>query len=182
MSPWHLRQATRCVRQGGLLAYPTEAVWGIGCDPANPQALARLLRLKQRSWRKGLILVASDWSQLRPWLAVDEIPPGVARYWPGHLTCLLPARPDVSPLLRGCHSTLAVRISAHPLIRALCQRAGQAIVSTSANRHGQPSARRALQVRRALGEGIDYLLPGSLGQQTQPSRIMDPSTGQLIRP
>ncbi len=178
---WPIEQAARALRRGGLLAYPTEGVWGLGCDPADTLALARLLALKQRPWRKGLILIAADWSQLAPWLAIDSMPGACAELWPGHVTCLLPARPQVSELLRGEHQTLAVRISDHPPVRALCQAFGGAIVSTSANRHGRPTPSSLTRLRQQFGCAVDHYLSAPLGHARGPSRIMDPFTGRQLR-
>lgn len=181
MTPWHLRQAVRVLRAGQVLAYPTEAVWGLGCDPACEPAIIELLRIKRRPAHKGLILIASDWQQLVPWLAEPAQPAVTRELWPGHVTCLLPAAEGVSPLLRGQHDKLAVRISAHPGVRALCRAFDGAIVSTSANLSGHPSPRSALAVRCQLGEDMPALLPGPLGRETRPSRIMDPYSGRTLR-
>ncbi len=178
---WPIEQAARALRAGGLLAYPTEGVWGLGCDPADNDALARLLALKQRPWHKGLILIAADWSQLAPWLAIETMPAACAGLWPGHVTCLLPARPQVPALLRGKHPNLAVRISAHPPVRALCQAFGGAIVSTSANRAGRPTPAGLTRLRAQFGRDIDHYLNAALGQARGPSRIMDPFTGRQLR-
>lgn len=184
MSAFHLRTARRLIKAGGIVAYPTEAVYGLGCDPLNPRAVMRLLALKQRPWQKGLILVASNREQLLPYL--QPIAPAVedklARTWPGPVTWLLPAFPEVPYWLRGEHETLAVRITAHPEAAALCNAIGGPIVSTSANLAGHPPARSALEVRLALGEHVDYILHGPLGEQRQPTEIRDAMTGQVVRP
>lgn len=181
MRAWPLAQAVRCLRAGGLLAYPTEAVWGLGCDPADPEALARLIGAKNRPWEKGLILIAADWAQLRPWLSIEAPPSALRPHWPGPLTALLPPAPGISPLLTGRHPRLAVRISDHPPVIALCRAFGGAIVSTSANRHGHPPPRSLLAVRRQLGDALDACLNGPLGGRARPSRIMDPETGDILR-
>lgn len=178
-----LRLAARCIRNGGILAYPTEAVYGLGCDPGNQAALQRLLTIKQRPEHKGLILIAADFAQLQPFID----PPDPARMqavfatWPGPVTWLLPARADTPYLLRGRHTTLAVRVTAHPLAAALCLAVGTALVSTSANLGGRPPARTPLQVRSALGAQIDLVLTGRCGTRTRPSTIRDGRTGTLIR-
>ena len=178
---WQTLRAARALRRGGLVAYPTEAVWGLGCDPANQTALARLLELKQRPWQKGLILIAARWEQLSPWLDCKQPPDIATAHWPGHATFLLPARDEVSELLRGHHRTLAVRISAHQPVRELCDTFGGAIVSTSANRHGRPTPKTIMQLRHQLGHGLDAVLNAPLGQGHGPSRIMDPYSGEVIR-
>lgn len=183
ISPWRLRFASHWLRKGGLVAYPTEAVYGLGCDPTNSQALDRLLSLKQRPWRKGLILIGADAAQLYPWLGpLDEAREHkVLASWPGPFTWLWPAQPWVSPLLRGAHRTLAVRVPGHVQARALCAAFGGAIVSTSANRSAQRPARSALEVRRKLGPHGLLILSGPVDRGARPSRIMDSHSGHLLR-
>jgi len=178
-----LYTAARWISSGGVIAYPTEAVFGLGCDPANRDAVQRLLALKKRCWRKGLILIASDQRQLEPWLG--RISDGWSRQldksWPGPTTWLLPAARDCPSWLIGEHDTLAVRVSAHPLVRQLCEFLDGAIVSTSANTSGQRPARSMLDIRLQFGTRIDFVLPGSLGGQKQTTQIRDMASGQLIR-
>lgn len=184
MNPWQLRQAARVIHRGGIVAYPTEAVFGLGCDPLNAEAVQRLLALKQRPVEKGLILIAADLDQLLPYIA--PLSPAaeaqLAATWPGPHTWLLPARADTPRWLRGEHDTIAVRVTNHPLAAALCRAAGQAIVSTSANRAGQRPATTALQVRRQFGDQLDMVLRGRLGQTNKPTTIRDLKTGRVIRP
>jgi len=180
-----LRLAARRIRAGGVVAYPTEAVYGLGCDPWNRDATRHILTMKQRPESQGLILIAADFTQLAPFVEVLE-PARMAvilATWPGPHTWLLPARPETPPWLRGMHRTLAVRVTAHPLAAALCQAAGSALVSTSANRTRQRPARTALEVRLRLGETRDYyVLAGPCGGRAQCSRIRDGRTGQVLRP
>ena len=183
MNELRVRAVARVVRTGGLIAYPTEAVYGLGCDPRNERAVRRLLALKRRSPRKGLILIAADFTQLAPYLqsltAADQIQ--LDATWPGPYTWLIPARPEVPRWLRGQFDTLAVRVTAHPLVAALCRACGHPLVSTSANFSGRPPARTALAVRRQLGEKIDALLPGPTGGAARPTEIRDLRTGRLMR-
>jgi len=181
VNSWHLAQAVHCVRSGGVLAYPTEAVWGLGCDPADDGAIERILQLKQRPWQKGLVVVASALHQLDELilpLSGDDLAQ-VWPTWPGPVTWVLPCHERVSPLLRGEHNTLAVRLTDHPLVRALCNEVGP-LVSTSANPAGKEPARTSLKVRQYFAGGLDYILPGSLGGRRQPSEIRT-LTGQRLR-
>jgi L-threonylcarbamoyladenylate synthase len=182
-SHWQLHRAACWIREGGVVAYPTEAVFGLGCDPDNPLATARLLALKHRPWQKGLILVASTLQQLEPWIQplTDYRLRKLHKSWPGPFTWLVPASGNCPAWLTGDHDTLAVRVSAHPLVRCLCDTLGGAIVSTSANASGQRPARSVLEVRLQFGERIDFVLPGELGDQQQPSRIRDLASGRVIR-
>jgi L-threonylcarbamoyladenylate synthase len=178
-----LALAAHWVACGGVVAYPTEAVYGLGCDPRDGAAVRRLLALKARPEGKGLILIAAAWSQLEPYVR-DLEPERMAvihATWPGPVTWLLPARPETPRWLTGDHATLAVRVTAHPMAAALCQRWGGALVSTSANRASRPPARTALGVRRALPSGLDYLLSGPCGGAARVSSIRDGRTGAVLR-
>jgi len=174
------------MRRGGVIAYATEAVFGFGCDPRNEQALEHLLALKRRSPAKGLILVAANESQLHPYLALshisDEMWQRVRASWPGPVTWLLPAASRVSPLLRGEHDTLAVRVSAHPQVRALCGSFGGAIVSTSANVSTQPPAKNVDEVSMQFDEHLDLILRGQISGAAKPSEIRDARTDMIVRP
>lgn len=168
---------------GGLVAYPTEAVYGLGCDPLNPDAVERLLQLKQRPWQKGLILIAASIEQLSFF-----IQPIAAEYqskldfsWPGPYTWLIPASDNCPGWIRGTHHTVAVRVSAHPLVQELCNTFGGAIVSTSANYAGKPPAMSPLSVLRDLGGDVDYCLHGKLGGAERPTVIRDLVSDQTVR-
>lgn len=181
---FRLRRAAGWVRAGGVIAYPTEAVFGLGCDPADAAAVFRLLKIKRRPVSKGLILVAADWSQLQPWLQrpSPQQLQTMQAVWPGPVTWLVPAADHCPRWLTGDHDTLAVRVSDHPLVHGLCRKAGSALVSTSANVSDHPPARSTLEVQLHFTGRIDYLLPGPLGGLAQPSRIVDLASGRMIRP
>lgn len=176
------RRAAALIRCGGVIAYPTEAVFGLGCDPRNATAVARLLAIKQRPPDKGLILIAAEAAQLKPYLLpVDpEIRVRAYRAWPGPVTWLWPARPETPRWLTGDHSTLAVRVTAHPLAAELCRHAGP-IVSTSANLSGREPARTSAEVNMQLGALLDGILKGEVGGRDRPSEIRDVHTGGLVR-
>jgi len=180
-----LLQAVEVLRGGGVIAYATEAVFGLGCDPQNNRAIERLLQLKQRPEHKGLILIAADEAQLHPYLDMAAISETmwqrVRASWPGPVSWLLPCAASVSRLLRGEHTTLAVRVTAHPQAAALCRAFGGAVVSTSANISQQPPARNAGEVARQLAGRIDGILSGVTGGATNPSEIRDARTGKILR-
>lgn len=180
---WPVREAARCLHGGGIVAYPTEAVYGLGCDPADADAVARLLTLKGRDPAKGLILIAADVAALEPWIEPlgKALRKRVTATWPGPVTWLVPARHTAPSWLRGAHDTLAVRATAHPVAAALCRAFGGAVVSTSANRAGRPPARSALQVHRRFGNGVDYVLPGRAGPASRPTEIRDAASGRVVR-
>ena len=181
--PWHLREAARHFHHGGLIAYPTEAVYGLGCDPLNRAAVQQLLRLKQRPMEKGLILIAAELEQLLPFVTLPSpaIMEAVQKTWPGPATWLLPAAPDTPPWLTGQHESLAVRVTAHPLAASLCRACNSPLVSTSANLTGRKPSRTPLGVRRQFGDKINFLLSGPVGDLKQPTPIRDAISNRLIR-
>lgn len=176
----------RCIRlylkRGGVVAYPTESCYGLGCDPRNPRAVKRVLALKKRSSSKGLILIASHPRQLRPFLA--ELAPALRRRmhvpWPGPHTWLAPASQACPAFLRGSHDTIAVRVTAHPDAARLCWLAGMALVSTSANLSGGKPAKTAEECRRLFGKRA-LVIPGRIGTRRRPSTIQHLATGEIIR-
>jgi L-threonylcarbamoyladenylate synthase len=180
-----LDQAAQVLHAGGVIAYATEAVFGLGCDPQNLQAVKRLLQLKQRPADKGLILIAANETQLYPYLDLPAISSAmwqsVRASWPGPVTWLLPANAQVSTLLRGQHDSLAVRVSAHPQVCALCEAYGGALVSTSANRSQQPPATSVAEVVAGFDSELDLILLGSTAGARKPSEIRDGRTGKIIR-
>ncbi len=179
---WHIREATRHMATGGVIAYPTETVYGLGCDPFNGAAVLHLLDLKHRNIDHGVILIASDIAQLEP-LLLPLTPAArkrVAAKQTEPVTWVLPCAPEIPVWLRGRHSTLAVRVTAHPLAAALCDEWNGPLVSTSANLHGHRPATSALQIRNAFSEGLDYVLHGDCCTGYA-STIRDGRTGKILR-
>ncbi|QIB65664.1 L-threonylcarbamoyladenylate synthase [Kineobactrum salinum] len=183
VSDLHLRAAVRALAQGGVLACPTEAVWGLSCDPDNPEAVSRLLELKQRPLEKGLILVAASAAQLQPLLAplTEAQRSKLSLSWPGPTTWLVPHGGRLPPWVHGDHDTVALRVSAHPVVAALCHAWGGPLVSTSANPAGCKPATTAFQVRRYFRQQLDYIVPGAVGTAARPSVIRDLLTDRIIR-
>ncbi|VAX08028.1 Threonylcarbamoyl-AMP synthase [hydrothermal vent metagenome] len=178
-----ISEAVQVLRNGGVIAYPTESVYGLGCDPANIESIKRLLAVKQRQRDKGLILIASDFLQLEHYLVdIDErLQQPVLASWPGPHTWLWPAKSDLSRWLRGQHETLAVRVSDHPLVAKLCKNFGGALISTSANLAHQAPAHSAQEVREQFADELDYILEGETGNHPAPTEIRDVLSGKLIR-
>lgn len=170
------------IKKGNLILYPTEGVYGLGCDPGNLQAIEALLALKQRSWEKGLILVAANLDQLRPYIGAlsPEDEQLLGQTWPGPVTWVLPANPLIDPLIVGNHKTLACRVSAHPVVQALCQAFGGPIISTSANVSDLPPARTQAQAKEIFPM-IDVIVPGELGTLTGPTPIKILANKQILR-
>jgi L-threonylcarbamoyladenylate synthase len=170
------------LRQGGLIAYPTESCYGLGCDPRNRRAVQHLLRLKRRPQHKGLILVAGRYSQLESYL--QPLTPAqqqmVCDEGAQAVTFLLPARADCPRWLRGRYALLAVRITAHPVAAILCNALDMALVSTSANRSGDRPARTYADCLRRFGSAA-LVLPGRVGKRRRPSTIRDWASGKIVR-
>jgi L-threonylcarbamoyladenylate synthase len=177
-----IRKIRAHVKRGGVIAYPTESCYGLGCDPRNARAVRKLLRIKGRPQSKGLILIGADFSQLRRFTAPlnDQQWRKVAPTWPGSVTWALPAHRHTPPWLRGRHDSIALRVSAHPVAARLCQVLGMALVSTSANRGGKVPARTDAACRSAFGGGV-LAVPGRIGRNKKPSAILDLVSGQTLR-
>lgn len=179
-----LRAAVQALHHGGVIAYPTEGVWGLGCDPCDEVACQRILQIKRRDPNKGMILIASRFEQLMPYLGV--VPAEQLRIaqdsWPGPNTWLFPVSDACPAWVCGAHPTVAVRVTAHPVAAALCRAFGGSLISTSANRAGRPPARSALAVRRHLGAEVDLVVSGALGGAKGPSTIRHVQDGRVLRP
>ncbi|MCA1798374.1 MAG: Sua5/YciO/YrdC/YwlC family protein [Xanthomonadaceae bacterium] len=178
-----LDEAAAVVHAGGIVAYPTEGVYGLGCDPSNEEAVMRILRLKQRDTSLGVLLLAASFEQLAPFIApfTADVAARVLPTWPGPETWVVPASEHASVWLRGAHAGIAVRVTAHAPAAALCRTAGMPLVSTSANRHGQAPARTVEEVRAAFGDEVDCIVDAPCGGAAGPTRIRDALTGAVLR-
>lgn len=176
-------RAAHVVRRGGVIAYPTEAVFGLGCLPREQRAVGRVLAIKRRSWRKGLILIGADFGQLERYVVLPPEPrrSEVLASWPGPSTWVLDARAGAPRWVTGARASVAVRVTAHPVAAALCSAVGDALVSTSANLSRRPPHRSLLKLRRELGRRVDYVLAGPLGGLAQPTVIRDARSGLILR-
>lgn len=178
-----IQYAARVLHAGGVIAYPTEGVFGLGCMPDDLAAVQRLLDIKRRSLDAGLILVAADMQLLGEWIAPSAIEQErLTKPVSKPTTWIVTAAPATPVWLTGGRATLAVRISGHPVVAALSRAAGSALVSTSANRTGRRPAKSTLQARCWLGNQLDYVLSGATGGATGPSEIVVAHSGQIIRP
>lgn len=179
-----IARAARIVRGGGVIAYPTEAVFGLGCLPRDRRAVMRVLAIKRRSWRKGLILIGAELAQLERYVVLPPEPrrAEILASWPGPHTWVLDARSDAPRWITGGSGGVAVRVTAHPVAAELCRAVGEALVSTSANVSRRPPHRRLLNLRRDLGAEIDCVLAGPLGGLASPTAIRDGRSGRVLRP
>jgi len=178
-------EAAQSLRVGQVIAYPTEAVWGLGCDPFDQAAVQRILQLKQRPVEKGVILIAANLAQVERYLigltaaqyqtVVDSWQPNQ-----GANTWLVPLTPEIPTWISGMHDRVAIRVSQHPVVQALCLAYGGAIVSTSANPAGEEPARTAVQIQQYFADQVPCV-SGEVGQLARPSVIRDAVTGQMLR-
>ena len=183
VSNWQIQQAALVVRNGGVIAYPTEAVWGLGCDPFNESAVRRILTLKSRPESKGLILVAGQQQELTPWvnsldakaaqrlISLNETPTS----W------VVPDTEITPSWVRGEHKSVAIRLSQHQPVQRLCAAFQGVIVSTSANPAGLEPAMSAEEVDAYFGDKIDAIFDAPLGKASQPSQVRDILTDALFR-
>lgn len=174
----------QCLYRGGVVAYPTEAVWGLGCDPFNEEAVQQLLALKDRPVEKGVILIAADISQIEPFIShLDDIQrQRLKNSWPGPVTWLVPNNGLVPPWITGDSPAVALRVTNHPVAAGLCRAFRGPLVSTSCNPAGKPPARSIHEVRRYFGNELDGISNGLVGKRASPSEIRDLLTGQIVRP
>lgn len=178
-----LSDAANAMRAGGIIAYPTESCFGLGCDPSNISALRRLLGLKNRKRDKGLILIASTVEQLESWVDIRSSKQyrDIMSSWPGPYTWVVPAAKPLDRWLVGQHSGVAVRVTAHTVAANLCTLFGGPIVSTSANIQGRPALKSALQVGNYFGSRLQSLVRGKIGDRLNPTEIKDGMSGHLVR-
>lgn len=175
-----IRRASRLLHSGGVIAYPTEGVFGLGCLPNNATAVYKILEMKGRDVSKGLILIASDARQLDDWIDLGDA--DIPNTESNPTTWIVPATDAAPSWIRGAHETVAVRLTTHPIARALCEEAASCIVSTSANLSGHPPARNATVLRRQFGPLVDYVVPGQCGPARGASEIRDIRTNRIVRP
>ena len=180
-----LADVVAALRAGGVVAYPTEAVYGLGCDPGNRSAFERLFAIKRRPPMQGVLLIASDFAQVERYVDLAALPPEALERaratWPGPHTWIFPRDARTPGWLAGAHAGIAIRVTAHAPAAGLCRAFGGALVSTSANRHGEAPARSAVEVRAIFGGDIDAVLNAPLGGLERPTPIRDAISGATVR-
>lgn len=184
MSPWQINRLGKAVQRGAVFAYPTDTIWGFGCHPLHAPAVHRILQIKQRPVNKGLILLASELSQLRPYLKNNLTNKEINRLksvTDQPTTWLVEANDDCPNWLRGQFPTIAVRLTNHPFVQHLCKTIQAPLVSTSANRSGCPTIRNAIQARRQFGAELDFIVEGFNPGRTKASQIKSLADHQIIR-
>lgn len=177
-----IRHAARILHAGGVIAYPTEGVFGLGCLPENYEAVSDILGIKARAQSMGLILIISDPEQIAAWIDLPLTGLDLSSASDNPVTWIIPASDEVPVWICGDHDSIAVRLTTHPIAHALCEEADSAIVSTSANTTGHAPARNSLMLRRQFRTLVDYIVPGECGPATGPSEIRDYLSGEIVRP
>ena len=181
-----INDAAQWLHKGEVIAYPTESVYGLGCDPFNHNTVVQLLTIKKRSMRKGFILIASEWKQVEPLTEPidDRTLARVFDTWPGPLTWTFPISKKAPNWVIGQNLTIAIRVTAHPIAKLLCQKFGGPLISTSANQAGAPPIRDVKVLRMVFGKKIHKILEGppiSSSPLNRPTQIRDAITGDILR-
>ena len=178
-------KALNALQAGEVIAYPTEGVFGVGCDPDNNLAIEKLLEIKQRPKEKGLILIAASYNQLLPYIdetkLTSEQLDTVKRTWPGPVTWIMPSSDKVSDFVSGQFDSIAVRVTDHPLVQKMCNAFGKPLTSTSANLTGEPPCVTTEEVYLQLGDKLVAVLEGQIGGREKPTEIRDAKTSQVLR-
>ncbi|WP_047049373.1 L-threonylcarbamoyladenylate synthase [Vibrio mexicanus] len=181
----NFEQVVSALKQGEVIAYPTEGVFGVGCDPDDTSAIEKLLEIKQRPVEKGLILIAASYEQLMPYIDESQLTKEqldkVHATWPGPVTWIMPASKQVSDWVSGQFDSIAVRVTDHPLVQKLCVEFGKPLTSTSANLTGEPPCMTTLEVEQQLGDRLVAILDGETGGRNKPSEIRDAKTSKILR-
>ena len=177
-----IEKAAMLIKQGEVIAYPTEAVFGLGCDPFNEQAVKQLFHVKHRPYEKGVILIAADVEQIRDMVELEGQPwqQQVETSWPGPITWVLPTKTSLPDWITGGRDSVAIRVSNHPTVQALCLAYGGPIVSTSANISGQEPTRTYAEVSRQFASSV-YCIDAEVGNLDKPTQIWDAVTNQQLR-
>lgn len=181
-----IKKAVTILRSGGLVAFPTETVYGLGADASNPDAVKKIFSAKGRPTSHPVIVHLSDISQLDQWASeIPELALKLAeRFWPGALTLILKRNKKISDVITGGQDTIGIRIPSHPLAQQLLQEFGGGIAAPSANKFGRISSTTAEHVKKNFGEEIEMILEGGPCEVGIESTILDLSGDmpRLLRP
>lgn len=180
-----LEKAASVVREGGVIAYATESVFGLGCNPSDESAVRRVIEIKRRPVSKGLIMIAGSREELSPFINEKALSPLclslMDKHWPGPFSIVVPASPSLSRLVTGNRDTVAVRVTKHEGVRRICALLGYPLISTSANFSGEEPLRTYEDTVRVLGDLVDYVVPGETMRLRSPSTVIDGMTGKILR-
>jgi len=190
MVGWRLNRVVHALRKGAIVAYPSDTIWGLGCDPVNPLAVKKLQEIKRRPSTKGLILLGHKAEQFDFCIdksTIDTLQKEATQHKQKPTTWVVPAAKNCPPWLTTGKQTIAIRLTDKPLIKALCSLLQRPVISTSANLSGRPPARNGLQIQRNFHTSVDFIIEdhddhSSLSGKQKASRIIDLKTGKILRP
>ncbi|WP_029408660.1 L-threonylcarbamoyladenylate synthase [Thiomicrorhabdus sp. Milos-T2] len=184
--PNQVSEAIEVLKRGQVIAYPTEAVYGLGCDPFNKNAVEKLFHVKQRPMEKGVILVAANIEQIHDWVELKGMDweQSVLKTWPGPVTWVLPLKQNnqkpMPDWITGGRETVAIRVSDHPIVKQLCLAFEGPIVSTSANKSNHLPAMSCQEVYSEFSDKV-FCLNGRLGNLKEPTQIREAVTNKVLR-
>ena len=187
MTDFNLSNALTALRTQGVIAYPTESVFGLGCDPDCDISIQKILELKKRPVSKGLILIAANIEQLNNYADFDSLSDDqlsqIKKTWPGAFTWVVPANKNLSKLISGDFGTVAVRVSTHSVVQDLCIEFGKPLISTSANLSGLEACINAKQVQNMFADNplLDCIIDADVSGLGSPSQIWNAKTGLRLR-
>ena len=174
--------AVEYIKKGEIIAYPTEAVYGIGCDPWNQKSVEKIYKIKKRVSNKPFILVASDINHLNNLINIGSLTDDVLSSWPGHVTWLIPALSEAPQwLIDGSTGLIAIRISNHKIIKQICSIFGKPIISTSANMSSEKPFISKEDMTKNFSSSVPLLVEGEIGSYPNTSIIKNMLTGEKIR-
>jgi len=172
-------KAFKAVQEGGIILYPTDTIWGIGCDAANTDAVKRIFALKQRDEAKSMIILLDTDNKLQSYLQdVPELAYNLIEYAENPLTLVMPGAKNISPALIADDGSVGIRVTSHQFCQQLIQRLRRPLVSTSANISGEPSPQYFGQIADEIINGVDYVV--DLEQHS--TEIRKPSTIMRLDP
>ena len=182
---YKVQEAAQTLKDGGVIVCPTEGVYGLSAVVTNSAAITRVISMKKRALNKGLIVVAADVAMLEGIVNFSALSADSLRLlhekWPGHATFIVPTHMQINPLLTGGRNTLAVRVTAFPLLQALCREAGGPLISTSANISGSEPLQTLEELQATFASSVDYILDEPCQGLHKPSTIYDVLSGAILR-
>ena len=182
-----LSNALHVLNNQGVIAYPTESVFGLGCDPDSQSAINHILDIKKRPAHKGLILVAANIEQLKDYADFSSLSKTqlntIQNTWPGPFTWIIPASQKLNKLISGDFNSVAVRVSDHPIVQQLCLQFGKPIISTSANLSGLAPCTTSQQVESMFTKQplLESIINAPVSGLSTPSQIHDARSGKRLR-
>ncbi|SHO45501.1 L-threonylcarbamoyladenylate synthase [Desulfopila aestuarii] len=170
-----IRRAVEAIRSGQVVAVPTETYYGLAVDPCNQMALQELFTLKKRPQHKPILVLISRLEQLEKFAATIPLPylSLIDCYWPGPLTLVFPARPEISDILTGGTGTIGIRLTPHPVACRIIEQLGGPITATSANLSSHEPARTARQVKDYFGDRLGWIIDGGPADEGLGSTVVN---------